>query len=47
MKNPLFSSTLIGDKYILHIINEIVHMIGPFKDLIYTYEYRYYGLSYL
>jgi hypothetical protein len=47
MKSSLFSATLMRDKYLLHIINEIVYMIGPFKDLIYTYEYRHDSLSYL
>jgi hypothetical protein len=32
--------TLMGDKYLLHIINEIINMVSLLKDLLYTYEYR-------
>jgi hypothetical protein len=32
--------TLMRDKYPLHVINEIVSMVGPLKDLLYNYEYR-------
>jgi hypothetical protein len=28
------------DKYPLHIINEIVSMVGLLRDLVYTYEYK-------
>jgi hypothetical protein len=28
------------DKYPVHIINEIVSMVGPLRDLVYTYKYR-------
>jgi hypothetical protein len=45
LKSHLLSATLIGDKYNLHIINEIVSMVGPLKDLVYTYECKHGGLS--
>jgi len=32
--------TLMRDKYPLHVINEIVSMVGPLKDLLYNYEYK-------
>ena len=32
--------TLKGDKYPLNIINKIVNMVGPLRDLVYTCEYR-------
>jgi hypothetical protein len=35
---------LMRDKYLLHIINEIISIIDPLGDLIYTYEYRHYDL---
>jgi hypothetical protein len=28
------------DKYLLHIINKIVSMVGSSRDLIYTYKYK-------
>jgi len=36
----MLSVILMGDKYPLHIIKEIVSMVNPLRDLIYTYEYR-------
>jgi hypothetical protein len=36
----MLSTTLIRDKYLLYIINEIVSMIDPLRDLVYTYKYR-------
>jgi hypothetical protein len=39
LENSLFSMILIESKYILHVINEIIIMIGPLRDLIYTYKY--------
>jgi hypothetical protein len=42
LKSHLLLTTLIEDKYILHIINKIVSMIGSLKDLVYTYyEYKH------
>lgn len=32
--------TLIRDKYSLHIINKIVNIIDPLRDLVYTYKYK-------
>ena len=37
---PLLSVILMRDKYPLHIINEIVSMVGLLRDLVYTYEYK-------
>ena len=37
---PLLSVILMKDKYPLHIINEIVSMVGLLRDLVYTYEYK-------
>jgi hypothetical protein len=34
----MLSTTLMKDKYILHITIEIVSMIDLLKDLIYTYK---------
>ena len=34
LKIPLLSTILMRDKYLLHIINEIVSMVGPSKDLV-------------
>jgi hypothetical protein len=42
----MLSTILIEDKYILHIINEIVSIIGLLGGLVYTYEYKHDGLSY-
>jgi hypothetical protein len=36
----MLSTTLMRDKYLLYTINEIVSMIDPLRDLVYTYEYR-------
>jgi hypothetical protein len=36
LKNPLFLATLMENKYLLHIINEIVSIVGPLRDLVYT-----------
>jgi hypothetical protein len=36
----MLSTTLMRDKYLLYIINEIASMIDPLRDLVYTYEYR-------
>ena len=33
----MFLAILMGGKYLLYIINEIVNMVG---DLIYTFKYR-------
>jgi hypothetical protein len=30
----------MGGKYLLHIIIEIISMIGPLRDFIYTYKCR-------
>jgi hypothetical protein len=38
LESPLLSATLMGDIYLLHIINEIVSMVGPLRDLVYTYK---------
>jgi hypothetical protein len=40
LESPLLSVILMRNKYHLHIINEIVIMVGPLIDLVYTYEYR-------
>jgi len=40
LESPLLLVTLMGGKYLLHIINEIISMVGSFKDLVYTYKYR-------
>jgi hypothetical protein len=40
LESSLFSTTLIRDKYILHIINEIVSMVGHLRDLVYTNKYK-------
>jgi len=34
----MLSTTLMKDKYILHIIIEIVNMIDLLKDLVYIYK---------
>jgi len=34
LKIPLLSTILMRDKYLLHIINEIVSMVGPSRDLV-------------
>lgn len=47
LKDPLFWVTLIGDEHLLHIINEMVSVIGPFRNLLYTYEYREIITSYM
>jgi hypothetical protein len=47
LKNPLLLVTLIKDKYLLYIINEIVSVIGPFRDLLYIYEYIKIIISYM
>jgi len=36
----MLSTTLMRDKYLLYTINEIVSMIDPLRDLVYTYKYR-------
>jgi hypothetical protein len=38
LESPLLSATLMGDIYLLHIINEIVSMVGPLRDFVYTYK---------
>jgi hypothetical protein len=38
LKSLMLSTTLMKDKYILHIIIEIVNMIDLLKDLVYTYK---------
>jgi hypothetical protein len=38
LQSPLLSATLIRDKYLLHIINEIISMVSPLRDFVYTYE---------
>jgi hypothetical protein len=43
----MLSTILIEDKYLLHIINEIVSIIGLLRELVYTYKYKHDGLSYL
>ena len=40
LESSLLLTTLIGDNYFLHIINEIVSMIDLLKDLVYNYKYR-------
>ena len=35
LKNPLLSAISMGDKYLLHTINEIVSMVNLLRDLIY------------
>ena len=45
LKSLLLSTTLIRYKYHLYIINEIVNITGPLKDVVYTYEYMHGGLS--
>jgi len=42
-ESPMLLATLMGDKYILHIINEIVSMMSLLRDTVYTYEYRHVG----
>jgi hypothetical protein len=39
-ESPLLVATLMGNKYFLYIINEIISIGGPLRDLVYTYEYR-------
>jgi hypothetical protein len=39
-KSSLLLVTLMEDKYSLHIINEIISMVDPLRDLLYTYEFR-------
>jgi len=36
----LLLETLMGGKYLLHIIDEIINMVGPLRDIVYTYKYR-------
>jgi hypothetical protein len=38
-KSPLLLTIIIGDVYLLHIINETVSILCPLKNLIYTYKY--------
>jgi hypothetical protein len=38
LKSLMLSTTLMKDKYILHIIIEIVNMIDLLKDLVYIYK---------
>ena len=45
LKSHLILATLKEDKYFLHIINEIVSIVDPLRDLVYNYEYRHGGLS--
>jgi len=45
LKSPMLPTTLIEDKYLLHIINEIVNMTCPLKNIVYTYQYINYDLS--
>jgi len=40
LESPLFLVTLMRDKYLLHVINEIISMVGLLKDLVYNYKYR-------
>jgi hypothetical protein len=40
LKSPWLPVTLMEEKYNLHIINKIVSMIGPLRDLVYIYEYK-------
>jgi hypothetical protein len=40
LQSPLLSATLMRDKYPLHIINETKSIVGPLRDLVYTYEYK-------
>jgi cellulose synthase/poly-beta-1,6-N-acetylglucosamine synthase-like glycosyltransferase len=47
LKFPLFFTILMRDKYLLYIINEIISLINPLRDFIYTYEYKYNDLLYL
>jgi len=35
LKSPLLLATLMGGKYLLHIINEIINMVGPKRPCIY------------
>jgi hypothetical protein len=37
LKSPLLSVILLRDKYPLHIINEMLSVVGPLKDLLYIY----------
>ena len=41
----MLSAILIGDKYPLHIINDIVNMVGILSDIVCTYRYKHNGLS--
>jgi hypothetical protein len=45
LENSLFSMILTGDKYFLHVINEIANIVGLLKNLIYTYKYKHDDLS--
>jgi hypothetical protein len=47
LKSPLFFVVLMRDKYLLHIINEIVSVVGLLKDLLYIYKYREIITSYI
>jgi hypothetical protein len=38
-ESPLLLTIIIGDVYLLHIINETVSILCPLKNLIYTYKY--------
>jgi len=39
-KSSLLLVKLMEDKYSLYIINEIISMVDPLRDLLYTYEFR-------
>lgn len=34
--------TLIKDKFLLHIINEMVSVVGPLRDLLHIYKFLSY-----
>jgi cytochrome b subunit of formate dehydrogenase len=36
----MVSMILMRGKYLLHMINEIVSMVGHLRHLIYTYKYK-------
>jgi hypothetical protein len=40
LESSLLPATLMGGKYLLDIINKIVNMKSPLKNLVYTYKYR-------
>jgi hypothetical protein len=40
LESPLLLVALMKNKYLLHVINEMISMAGPLKDFVYIHEYR-------